>query len=60
MSTAKLESWAVKHPVTAQDKAAMRAVVEPNNGRLQGTAARAPFDEIMNRIKAPPPETKGE
>ena len=56
MSTATLESWAVNHSVTAQDKAAMaamRAVVEPNKGRLQGTAARAPFDEIMNRVKAP-------
>ena len=56
MSTATLESWAVNHTVTAQDKAAMaamRAVVEPNKGRLQGTAARAPFDEIMNRVKAP-------
>jgi len=56
MSTATLESWAANHPVTAQDKAAMaamRAMVEPNKGRLQGTSARAPFDEIMNRVKAP-------
>jgi epsilon-lactone hydrolase len=56
MSTAKLDSWAAYHPVTPQDKAAMaamRAVVEPNKGRLQGPAARAPFDGIMNRVKAP-------
>ena len=33
--------------------AAMRAMVEPNKGRMQGTAARAPFDEIMNRVKEP-------
>jgi monoterpene epsilon-lactone hydrolase len=44
------------HPVTQQDKAAMaamRAIVEPNKGRMQGTAARAAFDGIMSRVKAP-------
>jgi epsilon-lactone hydrolase len=56
MSIAKLNSWMENHPVTQQDKvamAAMRAIVEPNKGRLQGTAARAPFDGIMSRVKAP-------
>jgi acetyl esterase/lipase len=56
MSTAILDSWAANHPVTQQDKAAMaamRAMVEPNKGRMQGTAARAPFDGIMNGVKAP-------
>src|SRR5580658_999598 len=44
------------HPITAQDAAAMaamRAIVEPNKGRLQGTAARVPFDGIMERVAAP-------
>jgi acetyl esterase/lipase len=56
MNTANLESRVENHPVTQQDKAAMaamRAMVEPNKGRMQGTAARAPFDGIMNRVKAP-------
>ena len=46
----------VFHPISAEDKtaiAAMRAVVEPNKGRLQGTAARVPFDAIMERVAAP-------
>ena len=33
--------------------AAMRAIVEPNKGRMQGTSARAVFDEIMSRVKSP-------
>jgi monoterpene epsilon-lactone hydrolase len=44
------------HPVTQQDKAAMaamRAIVEPNKGRMQGTSARAPYDEIMSHVKSP-------
>jgi monoterpene epsilon-lactone hydrolase len=55
MSIAKVNSLEI-HPVTQQDKAAvaaMRAIVEPNKGRMQGMAARAPFDGIMNRVKAP-------
>ena len=50
------ETWSVFHLVTAEDAAAMsamRAIVEPNKGRLQGTAARAPFDAIMERVAAP-------
>ena len=56
MNIAKLDSWVENHPVTRQDKtamAAMRAVVEPNKGRMQGTAARAAFDGIMSQVKAP-------
>jgi len=30
------------------------AIVEPNKGKLQGTAARVPFDAIMERVIAPP------
>jgi epsilon-lactone hydrolase len=33
--------------------AAMRAIVEPNKGRMQGTSARALFDGIMSRVKSP-------
>jgi acetyl esterase/lipase len=48
--------WSTTHRITAEDKAtmtAMRAIVEPNKGRLQGTAARGPFDAIMSRVIAP-------
>ena len=48
--------WSTNHPITAEDKvaiAALRAVVEPLKGKLQGTAARAPFDAIMERVSAP-------
>lgn len=33
--------------------AAMRAIVEPNKGRLQGTAGRAAFDAIMEHVAVP-------
>ena len=33
--------------------AGLRAIVEPNKGRLQGTAARVPFDAIMEHVAAP-------
>lgn len=44
------------HPISKEDKAAMtamRAIVEPNKGHLEGTAARGPFDSIMSRVVAP-------
>jgi hypothetical protein len=47
---------AVFHPIGADDKtamAAMRAIVEPSKGRLQGTAARGPFDAIMEHVAVP-------
>ena len=58
MSNSILEptAWSVLHPVTPADKTAMtavRAIVEPNKGRLKGTAARGPFDAIMSRVIAP-------
>lgn len=46
----------VFHPISAEDKTAMagvRAMVEPNKGRLQGTAARSPFDAIMEYVAVP-------
>jgi len=48
--------WSVLHPFGTEDQAvmaAMRAIVEPNKGRLQGTAARVPFDAIMEHVTAP-------
>ena len=49
-------SWLVQHPLSTEDKVAMdsiRAVVEPNKGKLQGMAARVPFDSIMEHVSAP-------
>ncbi|MGA9241687.1 MAG: alpha/beta hydrolase [Silvibacterium sp.] len=49
-------AWSVLHPITAEDAAAMdamRAVVEPHKGRLQGTAARVLFDAIMEHVTVP-------
>ena len=31
----------------------MRPLIEPNKGRLQGTLARGPYNEIMNRVVPP-------
>jgi len=49
-------SATVFHPISTPDKtvmAAMRAIVEPDKGRLRGTAARAPFDAIMEHVAVP-------
>jgi acetyl esterase/lipase len=43
------------HPIAPADAvfmAGLRPMVEPNKGRLQGTAARAPFDAIMGHVAA--------
>ena len=48
--------WMVHHPCSAEDQAvmaAMRVIVEPNKGKLQGVAARAPFAAIMEHVSAP-------
>ena len=48
--------WSVVHTFSTEDRApmaAMRAVVEPMKGKMQGTAARAPFDGIMEHVAAP-------
>jgi acetyl esterase/lipase len=50
------EPWSVFHPMAPQDRIVvdqMRAVTEPNKGKLRGIAARAPFDAIMARVVAP-------
>ena len=44
------------HPLAPEDAVAMsalRALVEPNKGRMQGIAARGAFDAIMSRVGAP-------
>ena len=49
-------SWLTTHPLAPQDKdamAAMRAMVEPNKGKMQGPAARGPFDAITMRVVPP-------
>ena len=56
MKTATLDSVTTIHPVTPDDKMAMaglRPIVEPNKGRMQGTAARGPFDQIIGHTAAP-------
>ena len=48
--------WCVVHPLSPEDKDVMvglRAMVEPNKGKMQGPTARAAFDAIMMRV-APP------
>jgi monoterpene epsilon-lactone hydrolase len=50
------QSTTVFHPISKADKTAMaglRAIVEPNKGKLRGTAARAPFDAIMEHVAVP-------
>jgi epsilon-lactone hydrolase len=49
-------SATVFHPISMADKAAMaglRAIVEPYKGSLRGTAARMPFDAIMEHVAVP-------
>ena len=49
------ERYISVHPLSAKDAAtvaAMRKIIEPHQGQLQGTAARQPFDEIMGRVPA--------
>jgi epsilon-lactone hydrolase len=51
-----IASWSSTHLTTPEDKvamAALRAMVEPLKGKLQGTAARPAFDAIMERVPAP-------
>src|SRR5580700_8894113 len=49
-------TWSTTHRISAEDKTAMsalRTIVEPNKGRLRGTAARVPFDAIMEHVALP-------
>jgi len=46
-------SWSFDHPLTSEDAAAMnalRSAVAGMKGKLEGTAARAPFDSIIERV----------
>jgi epsilon-lactone hydrolase len=50
-----VESWSTLHALTPEDAAtigAMRKMLEPHKGQMQGTAARKPFDEIMEHTPA--------
>jgi epsilon-lactone hydrolase len=55
-NTAIQESWFVIHPVSPEDSAAMaalRSAVAAMKGKLEGVAARDPFNRIMEHV-APP------
>ena len=44
------------HPLSQEDSvavAALRSVVAPLKGKLEGTAGRGPFDDIMERVMVP-------
>lgn len=48
-----LESWSETHPLTQKDAAAiaaMRAMLEPQKGYLQGIAGRPIYDDIMGHV----------
>ena len=48
--------WLTVHQVSEKDSiaaAGLRAAVAPVKGKLAGTAARAPFDQVMERVAAP-------
>src|SRR2546427_737539 len=48
--------WLTVHPVSQQDSlvaTALRAGVAAVKGKLAGTAARGPFDAVMERVPAP-------
>ena len=48
--------WSALHPVSQEDSAivaAMRLVVAPMKGKVEGTAGRIPFNGIMERVAVP-------
>src|ERR1700675_3890619 len=48
--------WAVIHPLSGEDSvvvAALRSVVAPMKGKVEGTAGRGLFNEIMERVAVP-------
>ncbi|HTB15741.1 MAG TPA: alpha/beta hydrolase [Bryobacteraceae bacterium] len=48
--------WSVIHPLTQEDSvaaAALRSIVAPMKGKVEGTAGRSLFDNIMERVAAP-------
>src|SRR6516225_6368902 len=55
-STPADKPWSFEHPLSPEDSAAMialRSAVAAMKGKLEGVAARAPFNGIMERV-APP------
>src|SRR5882762_4728373 len=51
--TAEKAPWLTVHPLSQADSpaaTALRAAVAPFKGKLGGTAARAPFDDVMERV----------
>jgi len=54
--TAVKAPWLAVHPLSQQDSVAanaLRANVAAFKGKLAGTAARGPYDDIMERVAAP-------
>ena len=50
------EPWLTVHPLSQEDAVgatALRTSVAAFKGKLAGTAARAPFDDLMERVAAP-------
>lgn len=48
--------WLVVHPLRQEDSvavAALRSVVAPMKGKIEGTAGRGPFNAIMERVAVP-------
>lgn len=49
-------AWSVIQPLCEEDSAAvadLRSVVAPMKGKIEGTAGRSPFIDIMERVAAP-------
>ena len=54
--TAAKPRWLTVHPLSPEDSVAamaLRASVAPFKGKLAGAAARAPYDDLMERVVAP-------
>jgi hypothetical protein len=55
-SESAYDPWSFLHPFTPEDAAAMtdsRSAVAGMKGKLEGIAARAPFNGIIERVEAP-------
>lgn len=49
-------SWSVMHPLSQEDSevvGVMRSAVAPIKGKVEGTAGRGPFNDIMERVAVP-------
>ncbi|MDB4910177.1 MAG: esterase, partial [Gemmatimonadetes bacterium] len=54
--TAAKPFWLTVHPLSQEDSlgaTALRVAVASVKGKLQGAAARGPFDDVMERVVAP-------